>query len=71
MHAIIYHDMIVGPLGEFCVSDFRQNQEYHVFNVHDRAYSPWSTLSRKVGTVCAPVRCECRLSLPGILFQGD
>ena len=35
------------------------------------AYSPWLHLSRKVGTVCAPVRRECRLSLPGILYQGD
>ena len=43
-----------GPGGEFCVSDFRQNQEYHVINVHDGAYSPWLQLSRKVGAVCAP-----------------
>ena len=43
-----------GPLREFCVSDFRQNQEYHVFNVHAGAYSPCLHLSRKVGTVCAP-----------------
>ena len=42
------------PLREFCVSDFRQNQEYYVINVHDGAYSPWLHLSRKVGTVCAP-----------------
>ena len=43
-----------GPHREFCVSDFRQNQEYYVINVHDGAYSPWLHLSRKVGTVCAP-----------------
>ena len=41
-------------LREFCVSDFRQNQEYHIINVHGGAYSPWLHLSRKVGTVCAP-----------------
>ena len=42
------------PGGKFCVSVFRQNQEYHVINVHDGAYSPWLQLSRKVGAVCAP-----------------
>ena len=41
--------------GEFCVSVFRQNQESHIFNVHDGAYSPWSQPSRKVGAVCAPL----------------
>ena len=35
------------------------------------AYSPCSHLSRKGGAVCAPVRRECRLSRPGILFQGE
>ena len=43
-----------GPGGKFCVSVFRQNQEYHVINVHDGAYSPWSTLSRQGGTVYTP-----------------
>ena len=28
------------PLGEFCVSVFRQNQEYHIFNVHDGGLFP-------------------------------
>ena len=42
------------PGGKFCVSVFRQNQEYHVINVHDGAYSPWLHPSRKVGAVCAP-----------------
>ena len=42
------------PLREFCVSVFRQNQEYHVINVHDGAYSPWLQLSRQGGAVCAP-----------------
>ena len=30
-------------LREFCVSDFRQNQEYHVINVHDGGLFPLST----------------------------
>lgn len=34
---------IVRPLREFCVSDFRQNQEYHVFNVQDEGLFPLST----------------------------
>ena len=38
----------------FCVSVFRQNQEYHMIHVHDGAYSPWLPLSREDGTVCAP-----------------
>ena len=46
--------LLIGHLREFCVSVFRQNQEYHVINVHDGAYSPWLQLSRKVGAVCAP-----------------
>ena len=28
------------PLREFCVSDFRQNQEYHVINVQDGGLFP-------------------------------
>ncbi len=51
---IIGIDRIVRPGGKFCVSVFRQNQEYHVFNVHDGAYSPWLHPSRKVEAVCAP-----------------
>ena len=31
------------PLREFCVSDFRQNQEYHVFNVQDEGLFPLVT----------------------------
>ena len=31
------------PLREFCVSDFRQNQEYHVFNVQDGGLFPLVT----------------------------
>ena len=26
---------IMGPLRKFCVSDIRQNQEYHIIHVHD------------------------------------
>ena len=32
-----------GPLREFCVSVFRQNQEYHVINVHDEGLFPLVT----------------------------
>ena len=32
-----------GPLREFCVSDFRQNQEYHVINVQDEGLFPLVT----------------------------
>ena len=32
-----------GPGGKFCVSVFRQNQEYHVFNVHDGGLFPLVT----------------------------
>ena len=31
------------PLREFCVSDFRQNQEYHVINGHDGGLFPLVT----------------------------
>lgn len=58
-------------VGIFCVSVFRQNQEYHVINVHDGAYFPCLRLFWKVGTVCAPVRRECRHSLPETLLQGN
>ena len=33
----------IRPLREFCVSEFRQTQEYHVFNVHDGGLFPLST----------------------------
>ena len=32
-----------GPLRKFCVSVFRQNQEYHVFKVHGEGLFPLST----------------------------
>ena len=31
------------PLRKFCVSVFRQNQEYHVFKVHGEGLFPLST----------------------------
>ena len=31
-------------LVEFCVSEFRQTQEYHVINVHDGGLFPLSTV---------------------------
>ena len=52
-----------GPGGKFCVSVIRQNQEYHIINVHDGAYSPWLHPSRKVGAECAPRLSELRRSL--------
>ena len=30
---------------KFCVSDFRQTQEYHSYNVHNRANTPCPPLS--------------------------
>ena len=40
---MIFHKGLFRPLREFCVSDFRQNQEYHVFNVHDGGLFPLVT----------------------------
>ena len=34
---------VLGPHVEFCVSEFRQTQEYHVINVHDGGLFPLST----------------------------
>ena len=36
----VLHCLRNGHVGIFCVSVFRQNQEYHVINVHDGAYFP-------------------------------
>ena len=33
----------IGPLRKFCVSVFRQNQEYHIINVHDWGLFPLAT----------------------------
>ena len=35
--------LVDGHGGKFCVSVFRQNQEYHVFNVHDGGLFPLVT----------------------------
>ena len=48
-------EQMLRPLRKFCVSDFRQKQEYHMYAVHDGAYSPCLPLSREGGTVCAPL----------------
>ena len=40
--AVASFTLAVGPHREFCVSDFRQNQEYHVFNVQDEGLFPLS-----------------------------
>ena len=49
------HERFARPLRKFCVSDFRQKQEYHMYAVHDGAYSPCLSLSQEGGTVCAPL----------------
>ena len=33
----------IRPLRKFCVSVFRQNQEYHIINVHDWGLFPLAT----------------------------
>lgn len=38
-----FHLDFVGPLRKFCVSVFRQNQEYHIINVHDWGLFPLAT----------------------------
>ena len=55
-----------GPLREFCVSDFRQNQEYHVFNVQDEGLFPlvtslsegWDGMRAVCGVNAGPARRE-------------
>ena len=37
--------VIMGHGRKFCVSDFRQTQEYHSYNVHNRANTPCPPLS--------------------------
>ena len=34
---------LIRPLRKFCVSVFRQNQEYHIINVHDWGLFPLAT----------------------------
>ena len=43
IHAVPGKPQKKRPLREFCVSDFRQNQEYHVINVQDEGLFPLST----------------------------
>ena len=41
---IYYGDALISrPLRKFCVSIFRQNQEYHIINVHDWGLFPLAT----------------------------
>ena len=35
--------VFTGPLRKFCVSVFRQNQEYHIIDVHDWGSFPLAT----------------------------
>ena len=39
----IYSEMNERPLRKFCVSVFRQNQEYYIINVHDWGLFPLAT----------------------------
>ena len=60
------------PLGKFCVSVFRQNQEYHIFNVHDGGLFPviislpagWDGMRTACGVNAVPA---CR----EYYFKGD
>ena len=59
------------PGGKFCVSVFRQNQEYHIINVHDWGLFPLATSFPGGWDGMRAGRRECRPNLPGILMQGD
>ena len=59
------------PLRKFCVSDIRQNQEYHIIHVHDGGLFPLSTSFPGGWDGMRAERRECRSRLPGILMQGD
>lgn len=59
------------PGGKFCVSVFRQNQEYHIINVHDWGLFPLVTAFPGGWDGMRAGRRECRPNLPGILMQGD
>ena len=58
-------------LRKFCVSDIRQNQEYHIIHVHDWGLFPLSTAFPGGWDGMRAGRRECRPGLPGILIQGD
>ncbi len=59
------------PLRKFCVSVFRQNQEYHIMHVHDWGLFPLGTAFPGGWDGMRAGRRECRPSLLGILMQGD
>ena len=54
-----------GPGRKFCVSDFRQSQEFLVENTHYLAYFPCPPSPQRGAAVCAPGRREYRHSPPG------
>ena len=56
---------------KFCVSVIRQNQEYHVINVHDGGLIPLVNVLPAGWRYARRVRRECRHNLSGMLFQGD
>ena len=53
------------PSRKFCVSDFRQSQEFLVENTHYLAYFPCPPSPQRGAAVCAPGRREYRHSPPG------
>ena len=56
---------------KFCVSIFRQNQEYHIIDVHDWGLFPLAFAFPGGWDGMRAGRRECRPNLPGILMQGD
>ena len=57
---------------KFCVSGFRQTQEYRICNVHDGGLFPLMTaFPGEVGRYVRRLRRECRTALPEILREGD
>ncbi len=59
--AVLYTDLLISG------SEFRQTQEYHVYNVHNWGLFPLSTVFPGGWDGMR----ECRPSLPGALMQGD
>lgn len=61
-----------GPGGEFCVSDFRQSQEFFVENTHDLAYFPCPPCSPAGrGGMRAACGVNAVAARRGILIQGN
>ena len=60
-----------GPGRKFCVSDFRQSQEFLVENTHYLAYFPCPPSPQRGAAVCAPGRREYRHSPPGNTSQRE